>query len=128
MPLLHLPEQHQRLYQQTLKALMVEDLPTAAKGAAKIIEQCADFDGGWLLLSQVAQKEGNISLAIRTATQAISRNPTNCLHYVQLGRCLAAMGKIDDAMKTAMKAEELGPESAGGTGCSGYAIYELWRL
>lgn len=112
MPLLKLPATYVPTYAGAVSALAAGNMAKARDNAAKIVQECPEFDGGWLLLSQLAQKEGNISLAVRTATQAINRNPNNPLHYVQLGRCLASVGKLDDARKVADKALALNPNTA----------------
>jgi tetratricopeptide (TPR) repeat protein len=107
MPLLHLQRQFEGTYREALEALRTDSLAEAAAASAGLVKACPTFDGAWLLLSQVSQKQGNTSLAIRAATQAISRNPANSLHYIQLGRCLLAIGKTQEALVAAEKAQTL---------------------
>ncbi len=112
MPLLHLDKALEGSYRQALEDLRTDCLAEAGATAARIVKECPEFDGAWLLLSQVSQKQGNISLAIRAATQAISRNPLNSLHYVQLGRSLLAVGKTEEALVAARKAQTLLADTA----------------
>lgn len=112
MPLLKLPEHFKSLYKGVIDSLRAGNISIAAKGAVQLVEDCPDFDGGWLLLSQIAQAEKNIPFAVRAVTQAISRNPENILHYVQLGRCLSSIGKTEDTLKILDKIAGIRAETA----------------
>ncbi len=99
-----LPEAIARWGGALLKDGTEPQLTSWANSLAKPVLQHSDV---WLILGQIAQRQGNNSGAARCFWEAGLRNPASRKAHYLLGQQLAAMGMADDAKPFLSRANEL---------------------
>jgi tetratricopeptide (TPR) repeat protein len=116
-----------------LQSQITQACETAIQDFQLALQATSDTDSNrHIVLSRLAAAydlEGKYDQAITYYQQAIALKPDNAGYYDNLGNCLAAVGKIDDAMAAYSKSAELDPVNAASAWRNaGISLYNAGKM
>jgi len=116
-----------------LQSQVAQACETAIQDFQLALQATSDTDSNrHIVLSRLAAAydlEGKYDQAITYYQQAIALKPDNAGYYDNLGNCLAATGKIDDAMAAYSKSAELDPPNAASAWRNaGISLYNAGKM